>query len=139
MNTLSTTRKIINIVLIVIIVLLLTQNLNGVYVTFLVFSIRLPLIIIMIGMFLAWWYTSKSFGGTFSKAQFEESLSSVEKKVGTSVEKATDTVKNTVEEIKEQIYETKKIPTPTKKSPTKKIPTPKATPRKPIAKINSKK
>ena len=120
------TRKIINVALIVIVALLLVLNLQFVRLHFLLFSINLPLVFIMVGMFLAWWYVSKAFGGQFSKAQLEQKLSSVEKSVGTSVEKATESIKDAVEDIKDQIDEakkttaTKKVATPTRKTPAKK-------------------
>lgn len=129
MNNSTQARKITTISLIIIVALLLVLNLDFVRLHFLIFSLQLPLIVVMWWMFIAWRYTSKSFWGTFSKAQLEEKLSSVEKTVGNSVEKATETIKDAVEDIKDQIDEVKK-PTTTRKTTTKKAPVKKPTTKK---------
>ena len=55
-------RKIINIIVIILVVILLLQNLSLASVGFLLFSIKLPLIVVMAGMFIAGWFVSKAVG-----------------------------------------------------------------------------
>ena len=133
MKTPSTTRKIINIALIIVLILLII-NLISEEAT--VFGITMPVIFVMAWSFLLGWYASKSFGWEFDVDKIKKSINSVEAKMENSMGKASDKVKNTVEDIKEHIEDAKKeVKREVKKITPKKAPAKKATPtRKPAAK-----
>ncbi|AKH32722.1 hypothetical protein XF24_00381 [candidate division SR1 bacterium Aalborg_AAW-1] len=149
-------RKIINIIVIILVVILLLQNLSLASVGFLLFSIKLPLIVVMAGMFIAGWFVSKAFGGEFDyeamKKKYEEVENSLEKVVDKGleegkgvvnrvkdaasdikeggeevIEKAKDAAEDAKETVSKAVNNAKK--TISKATPTKK-PTPKKTPTK---------
>lgn len=101
-------RKIINIIVIILVVILLLQNLSLASVGFLLFSIKLPLIVVMAGMFIAGWFVSKAFGWEFDyeamKKKYEEVENSLEKVVDKWLEEGkgvVNRVKDAASDIKE--------------------------------------
>ena len=103
-----TARKIINILVILLVAILLIQNLSLVSVGFLLFSIKLPLIIVMAGLFVAGWFVSKAFGGEFDyeamKKKYEDMESSLEKAVDKGLEEGkgvVNRVKDAAADLKE--------------------------------------
>ena len=104
----STSRKIVNVLVIILVLILLVQNLSIVSVGFLLFSLKLPLIIVMAGLFTAGWFVSKAFGWEFDyeamKKRYADMEDSLEKAVDKGLEegkKAVDKVKDAAENIKE--------------------------------------
>ena len=56
-----TTRQIIDLILITILLIFIGQNLESVRVKFLVFGFELPLVILIAGTFFIGYFTAKSF------------------------------------------------------------------------------
>lgn len=96
----STTKKVINIIVIILVLILLIQNLSIVKVGFLLFTLKLPLIVIMAWLFVAGRYVSKAVGWEFDYEAMKKKYADMEDTLEKAVDKGVEEGKNVVDRVK---------------------------------------
>lgn len=135
-NNVKLAKNIINAALLIIVLILIVQNLRFVSVNFLFFSLKIPLLLLIGGVFAIGWFTSKATGGVLDTNKIKASIARVEESVEGAVNKGIHEAKEIADDIKEETEElvtdtkaaVKKATTAVQKATTRKTPVRKPTP-----------
>ena len=109
-------RLVLGAVVLALIVMLVAQNR---YHSFVILGIRIPVLIAVIGLYIAWWYSSKALGGTLNRSSLKARYNQTEASLNQAVSTQAAKIKTLKDEEGAEKTTTTTTTKPVRKTPPK--------------------